>query len=81
MTPRAIKAMDVLKSGGYFRRQLETQYRGGEKFCYRLRDKAGAVIKGIGFQTFSELEKSLTTRSCPSSTVWPTEWILWEGRS
>lgn len=76
MAPRAIKAMAVLTTGGYWRKQLETQYRGNEQFVYRLHDKAGSVVKGVGFQTFCEMEKLLTTRSCPSSTVWPMEWVL-----
>lgn len=78
MTPRAIKALEVLNNGGYFRKALETQYRGGEKFEYRLREKNGMVVRGIGFATHYELLKAgyLTNRACERSTVWPEEWVL-----
>lgn len=80
MTPRAEKALEVLRNGGYFRRALETQSRGGEKFAYRLRDKTGAIVKGIGFATYNELDKAgmLSYRPCARSSVWPTEWVLRE---
>ena len=78
MSPRTQKAIEVLKQGGCFRRALETQYRGNEQFEYRLRDKSGQVVKGFGFATFHELETSgmLPYRACPSSTVYPTEYVL-----
>lgn len=78
MSPRTQKAIEILKQGGYFRRALETQFRGNEQFEYRLRDKSGQVVKGFGFATFHELstKNMLSYRACPSSTVWPTEWEL-----
>ena len=76
MNRRTEQALQTLKAGGFFRQQLETQYRGGEKFTTRLRDAAGQVVKGVGFKTFYELEAQLCTRDCPRSTVWPTEWVL-----
>lgn len=70
------KALEVLKAGGYFRKALETQYRGGEKFEMRLRNAQGEVVKGFGYATFYALEKSLKNRACQSSSVWPQEWEL-----
>ncbi len=80
LSKRAQTALNILKNGGYFRKQLETQYRGGEKFETRLRDKDGKVVKGFGFKTFYEIKDAglLQYRPCPSSTVWPEEWTLRE---
>lgn len=69
-------ALSTLRSGGYFRKALETQYRGGEKFCMRLRTASGSVVKGVGFKTFFELESMLVSRPCAKSSTWPTEYIL-----
>ena len=76
MVNRTQQAIEVLSAGGFFRKALETQYRGGEKFAYRLHDATGAIIKGVGFVTFTELESQLMTRDCARSSVWPTEWVL-----
>lgn len=74
------KALEVLAAGGYFRKQLETQYRGGEKFVTRLRYASGTIVKGVGIKTFFELESAgkLQWRECASSSVWPSEWVLRE---
>ncbi len=71
-------ALKVLAEGGYFRHQLETQYRGGEKFVTRLRDKNGHVVKGVGFQTRIKLEDAgkLKKRATLPSSTWPEEWVL-----
>lgn len=78
MNARYEKALNVLKNGGYFRRQLESQYRGGEKFVARLRDKSGAVVKGVGEKTYYEFVNAglLQWRDCPKSSVWPEEYVL-----
>ena len=78
LSKRAQTALNILKDGGYFRKQLETQYRGGEKFETRLRDKDRKVVKGLGIKTFFELQDAglLQYRPCPSSSTWPEEWIL-----
>ena len=78
MTTRTEKALQVLASGGYFRKQLESHYHGGEKFKLRLRDAKGQVVAGIGPKTFYELEDAgkLASRPCASSSVWPQEWVL-----
>ena len=77
---RTEQALEVLKSGGFFRKQLETQYRGGEKFVTRLRDNSGHVVKGVGIKTFFELEDAgcLSHRPCLSSSTWPSEYVLRE---
>lgn len=76
---RTEQALKVLQEGGYFRKQLESQYRGGEKFVTRLRNAEGYVVKGVGFQTFVELESQLEYKECASSSVWPQEWKLKNG--
>lgn len=78
MMKRSEMALSVLRSGGYFRKALETQYRGGEKFVMRLRSASGAVVKGVGFKTFCELSAKglLVSRSCAKSSTWPEEWEL-----
>jgi hypothetical protein len=78
MSARGRKALKVLRQGGCFRMALETQPRGGEKFAYRLRNAEGLVVKGCGFATQRELEKAgvLQTRPVPTSSLWPTEWVL-----
>jgi hypothetical protein len=78
MSARTEKALAVLKAGGYFRKALETQYKGGEKFMMRLRDSTGAVVKGVGFQTFFELKDlgMLERRECVRSSAYPEEYAL-----
>jgi hypothetical protein len=79
MSKRTETAIEVLKSGGYFRYALERSYQGGEKFKMRLRAANGAVVKGVGYQTKTELETRLTRRACAPSSTWPQEWALAEG--
>lgn len=78
MNTKAQKALGILKAGGYWRKQLETSYRGGEKFKTRLRDAQGSIVKGFGIKTFYEHEDAgvLTYKECASSSVWPQEWKL-----
>jgi recombinational DNA repair protein RecT len=80
LSKRAAKALEVLEAGGKFRKQLETQYRGGEKFEMRLKNAQGQVVKGIGYQTFCELvDARKLTYVHPHdavSSVWPQEWVL-----
>ncbi len=78
ITKRERRAIEVLKEGGYFRRQLERVYGGREQFVYRLHDAAGRVVPGFGFQTQNRLHQvgALRSRACASSTVWPSEWEL-----
>lgn len=76
MNKRTQTAIEVLKAGGYFRKQLETKFNGREQFVYRLRDARGQVVKGIGFKTFCELEATLIRKECERSSVWPQEWEL-----
>jgi hypothetical protein len=73
-------AMEVLQAGGYFRKQLERQYHGREQFQYRLREANGAVVKGVGFQTWRVLHEAglLAYKPCEKSSVWPEEWKLAE---
>ena len=78
MGKRELLALEVLSAGGYFRKQLERQYHGREQFQYRLREASGAIVKGVGFQTWYALDQAglLQWRQCERSTVWPEEWIL-----
>jgi hypothetical protein len=80
LSSRAQKALEVLKAGGKFRKALETQFKGGEKFAMRLRDAQGQIVKGVGFQTFYELVDAGTLsfqRAHDSvSSAWPQEWVL-----
>lgn len=79
MSKRTETAIEVLKSGGYFRYALERSYQGGEKFKMRLRTANGSVVKGVGYQSKAELESKLVSRPCASSSTWPQEWVLAEG--
>lgn len=80
LSKRAEQALEVLKAGGKFRKALETQYRGGEKFAMHLYDAGGKVVKGFGFQTFYELiDAKKLTYVHPydaRSSAWPQEWFL-----
>lgn len=80
LSARGMRAHAVLQSGGYFRKQLESQYRGGEKFETRLHDASGQVVPGIGYKTWAELSDAglLNSRPVPRSTVWRSEWGLRE---
>ncbi len=86
MTKRTQLALDTLNAGGYFRKALETGYRGCEQFKMRLRDHNGRIVKGVSFKTFYELQDMglLTSRPCLSSSTWPSEFELianWENRT
>lgn len=76
MSKRMDMAIKVLADGGYFRKQLETHYHGGEKFKVRLRNKNGDVVDGIGGATLYALIDAgkLKKRPCERSSVWPEEW-------
>jgi hypothetical protein len=78
LSKRAKACEALMKEGAYWRSQLETQYRGGEKFHHRLRSATGHVVHGYGFKTWAEMEDAhmLTTRTTAASSVWPTEWVL-----
>lgn len=80
LSARGMRAHAVLQSGGYFRKQLQSQYRGGEKFETRLHFASGQVVPGIGYKTWAELSDAglLASRPVPRSTVWPSEWGLRE---
>jgi hypothetical protein len=71
-------AIATLDAGGYFRKALETGYRGAEKFEMRLRTASGSIVKGVGFKTFLELKDAdlLKSRPCAKSSTWASEWIL-----
>jgi hypothetical protein len=71
-------ALETLTAGGYWRKALETGYRGREMFETRLRTASGSVVKGVGYKTWLEMSKTemLTSRSCARSSVWPEEWVL-----
>ena len=76
---KAKRALEVLQAGGFFRKQLHTQYRGGEKFETHLHNAGHGLESGIGYKTFKELEHAgLLQRSTdiPRSTVWREEWTL-----
>jgi hypothetical protein len=80
LSARAEQALKVLEAGGKFRKALETQYRGGEKFVTRLRDAKGQIVKGVGYQTFQELiaarKLAYVHPDDARSSVWPQEWVL-----
>lgn len=78
ITKRERRAIEILREGGYFRRQLERAYGGREQFVYRLHDASGTVVPGFGFSTQNRLHQvgALRSRSVPVSTVWPAEWEL-----
>jgi len=76
MNFRTQLALNTLKAGGYFRKQLETQYNGREQFVMRLRNAQGQCVKGVGFKTFLELESQLIRKECERSSVWAQEWKL-----
>lgn len=83
LTKRAQSAVEILRNGGFFRKALESQYKGGEKFKTRLY-AAGSTpwprfaVKGFGYQTWQELLGAgiLQSRPCSPSSVWPEEWSL-----
>lgn len=80
LSARGMRAYEALQAGGYFRKQLQTQYRGGEKFETRLHDASGQVVPGIGYKTWAELSDAgvLASRPVQRSSAWPSEWELRE---
>ncbi len=78
MGKREERAIEVLQNGGYFRKQLEANHFGAEKFRVRLRDAAGRVVPGIGEVTFIELRDTgkLQWRDCRGGTAYPEEYVL-----
>lgn len=59
LTPRAQRALEVLKSGGWFRYRLERDsYTGREQFQTRLVAAGNHVVKGYGFAVKDELERA-----------------------
>ena len=80
MNKRFETALEVLREGGYFRKALETNYHGVEKFVTRLYTADNKVVKGVSIKTFFELEDKglLKFRPTPASSVWPTEHVLKE---
>lgn len=80
LSKRALKALEILGAGGYFREALETQFRGGEKFEVRLRSAGGAKVKGFGWKCRKELLDAglLRWRECPRGSTFPTEHVLIE---
>jgi hypothetical protein len=83
MTNRAIKAIEVMLAGGYFRKALEASRPGwGEKFKTHLYDASGRKVHGIGGTTKNELADAgmLVRRECASSSTWPEEWAIDPGK-
>lgn len=80
LSARGMRAYEALQAGGYFRKQLQAQYRGGEKFETRLHDASGQVVPGIGYKTWAELSDAgvLASRSVQRNSAWPSEWGLRE---
>lgn len=56
LTAKALKALEILKEGGYFKYALEKGYLGREQFQWHLHTKTGFVVKGYGAKTAHELE-------------------------
>lgn len=78
LSKKARTAVEMMKAGAYWRKALETGWRGREMFETRLRFAGTGVVRGFGFKTWAELEAAslLTTRECAKSSTWPTEWVL-----
>lgn len=82
MNHRMVKAISVLRAGGYFRTALETvkisKYMSREQFVTHLYDADRNKVPGVGFKTKLELEKrgALHWRECAPSSVWPTEMVI-----
>ncbi len=78
LSKREQLALAVLQGGGYFRKQLERTFQGREQFKTRLRNKAGAVVRGVGSATLYRFKDAgmLQSRDCPRSSVWPEEYVL-----
>ena len=78
---KAKRALAILKEGGFFRKMLHTQYRGGEKFETHFHEKNGGIVPGIGIKTYFELDDAgyLISRSgIPRGTDFRSEYLLWE---
>ena len=79
LSARARRALAVLRAGGFFRHALETNsYTRREQFQTRLYGSDRKIVRGVGIKTRFELEDAglLTTRPCPSSSTWPTEYVV-----
>lgn len=78
MTKRIQEAVEVLRAGGYWRKALETEYRGGEKFHTRLRANGGTAVKGFGLKCHAAMVAAgmLQRRECCTTSCWPEEWVL-----
>lgn len=72
------KAKAILAAGGYWRKALESSYRGGEQFQIRLRNERHFVVKGFGFATHKQMLEAdlLASRVTAPSSLWPEEWVL-----
>lgn len=57
MNKRERMAEEVLAAGGVFRKMLERNYYGHEKFEMRLLDKNREIVKGVGFAAWLAMEK------------------------
>ena len=55
LSPRAARALEVLKAGGEFRYALTSGWNGREMFKWSL-EKRGSKFPGYGHATFHELE-------------------------
>lgn len=78
LSSRAQKAIQVMRTGGYFRRALEPYYKGGEKFKTWLYNANRTRHPGVGYQTWQELigYGIIASRYCAPSSTWPEEWSL-----
>lgn len=80
LSPRAEKALEILRAGGRFRYALERAWGGGEKFRMRLISAEYSVVPGIGYATKAELEGAgLLQPKRPldaGGSCWPQEWVL-----
>lgn len=85
LSARARKALDVLAAGGFFRKALETSFRGGEQFVVRLHPAGSGgwrsqAVRGFGFQTLHELQAAglVSRRDCFVGSTFAQEWQLAE---
>jgi hypothetical protein len=58
MTPRATRALEILRAGGKFRYALTTGWQGREQFQWSLIGSNGARAHGYGHHTYHELVKA-----------------------
>jgi hypothetical protein len=55
LSPRAAKALEILKAGGEFKYALTTGWQGREQFQWSLQAAKGGKVKGYGHATYYEL--------------------------